>query len=119
MVETRINDEAGRAWLAAEESAGSYMIVNEKFISKLTGDELPAAASTREITTEAFRDRFTTPELLGVVSSTDTAIKYALLKLSTKAHPVVSLDNPEVVATVTRLVTLGLLSSGRAAAILS
>jgi len=36
-VETRPNNAAGRAWLAAEEAAGSYMLVNEKFISKLTG----------------------------------------------------------------------------------
>lgn len=118
-IETRPNDEPGRAWLAAEEAAGSYMLVNEKFISKLTGDDVPAAASTREISTEAFRDRFTAPELLGVVSSTDTVIKYALLKLSTKERPVISLDNPEVVATVDRLVMLGLLSPARAATILA
>lgn len=84
-----------------------------------TGDDVPASASTREITTEAFRDRFTRAELLGVVSSSDTAIKCALLKLSTKERPVISLDNPEVVATVDRLVTLGLLSPSRAAAILA
>lgn len=54
----------------------------------------------------------------GVLEGTNT-IKYALLKLSTKAHPVISLDNPEVIATVGRLVYLGLLSSDRAAVILS
>lgn len=40
-IETRPNDEAGRAWLAAEEAAGSYMLVNEKNISKLTGEDAP------------------------------------------------------------------------------
>lgn len=43
-VETRPNDEAGRAWLAAEEDAGSYMLVNERTISKLTGDDLPPSS---------------------------------------------------------------------------
>lgn len=47
-IETRPNDEAGRAWLAAEEEAKSYMLVNEKFISKLTGDDAPTAPTAPE-----------------------------------------------------------------------
>ena len=47
-IETRINDEPGRAWLATEEAAGSYMLVNERFIRKLTGDDLPGTASAPE-----------------------------------------------------------------------
>lgn len=39
-VETRHNNAENRIWLAAEEALGSYMLVNERFISKLTGDDL-------------------------------------------------------------------------------
>lgn len=86
----------------------------------LTGDDCQEPETTpREITTEEFRDRFTASELLAVVSSSDAAIKYALLKLSTKANPVINLDNPEVIAIVGRLVTLGLLSAGRTSEILA
>ncbi len=117
MIETRPNNAAGRAWLAAEEAAGSYLLVNEKFISKLTGADLPTVASTRNITTEDFRDRFTPAELLAVASSADPVVKFALLKLSTKALPYVDLDNPEVIATMAHLVTVGLLTPARSAAI--
>lgn len=85
----------------------------------LTGTDMPESVVTREITTEEFRDRFTAAELLAVVSSDDAAIKYALLKLSIKAIPMIDLDNQEVVATVGRLVTLGLITAPRATAILS
>ncbi len=40
-IETRPNDEAGKVWLAAESAAGSYMLVNEKVIRKLTGEHAP------------------------------------------------------------------------------
>jgi len=39
-VETRPNNAENRIWLAAEEALGSHMLVNERFISKLTGDDL-------------------------------------------------------------------------------
>lgn len=116
-VETRPNNAAGRAWLAAEEAAGSYMLVNEKFISKLTGSDLPTVASSRTITTEDFRDRFTPAEMLAVASSDDPVVKFALLKLSTKALPYVDLDNAEVISTMAHLVTIGLLTPERSAAI--
>ena len=74
---------------------------------------------SRVITTEAFRDRFTPAELLAIVASADAQIKYALLKLSTKEQPLVDLDNPEVIATMDRLVTLSLVTAARKTAILS
>ena len=117
MIETRPNNAAGRAWLAAEEAAGSYILVNEKFISKLTGSDLPTVASSRTITTEDFRDRFTPAEMLAVASSDDPVVKFALLKLSTKALPYVDLDNAEVISTMAHLVTIGLLTPERSAAI--
>ncbi len=40
-IETRTNDEAGRAWLAERLAAGGYMIVNERQITELTGDDAP------------------------------------------------------------------------------
>jgi len=73
----------------------------------------------RVITTEAFRDRFTPAELLAIVASSDAQIKYALLKLSTKEQPLVDLDNPEVIATMDRLVTLSLVTAARKTAILA
>lgn len=39
MIETRPNNAENRIWLAAEEALGSHMLVNERFISKLTGDD--------------------------------------------------------------------------------
>ena len=74
---------------------------------------------SRVITTEAFRDRFTPAELLAIVASADAQIKYALLKLSTKEQPLIDLDNPEVIATMDRLVTLSLVTAARKTAILS
>ena len=38
-IETRPNNAENRIWLATEEALGSYMLVNERFISKLTGDD--------------------------------------------------------------------------------
>ena len=74
---------------------------------------------SRVITTEAFRDRFTPAELLAIIGSADAQIKYALLKLSTKEQPLIDLDNPEVIATMDRLVTLSLVTAARKTAILS
>ena len=74
---------------------------------------------SRVITTEAFRDRFTPAELLAIVASADAQIKYVLLKLSTKEQPFLDLDNPEVIATMDRLVTLSLVTAARKTAILS
>lgn len=112
--------EAARAAaVLAGDAAHVHVIPAEELIVVYTGIDAPQAVTLREITTEEFRDRFTAAELLAVVSSNDAAIKYALLKLSTKAHPAINLDNPEVVATVGRLVTLGLIAEPRATAILS
>ena len=74
---------------------------------------------SRIITTEAFRDRFTSAELLAIVASDDAQIKYALLKLSTKEQPLIDLDKAEVVATMDRLVTLSLITAARKTAILT
>lgn len=38
-IETRPNNAENRIWLATEEALGSHMLVNERFISKLTGDD--------------------------------------------------------------------------------
>lgn len=73
----------------------------------------------RIITTEAFRDRFTSAELLAIVASNDAQIKYALLKLSTKEQPLIDLDKAEVIATMDRLVTLSLITAARKTAILA
>ena len=75
--------------------------------------------SSRIITTEAFRDRFTPAELLAIVASSDAQIRYALLKLSTKEQPLIDLDNAEVIATMDRLVTLSLVTTARKTAILA
>lgn len=84
--------------------------------SVATGSDAPSASS-RTITTEAFRDRFTAAELAAVVASTDPQIRIALLKLATKEQPTIDLDNAEVVATMARLVTLTLITPARSAAI--
>ena len=92
---------------------GSIIVYTEADAEKY----LPTVS--RIITTEAFRDRFTPAELLAIVASADAQIKYALLKLSTKEQPLVDLDNPEVIATMDRLVTLSLVTAARKTAILS
>jgi len=51
-IETRINNAAGREWLAAEEAAGSYMLVNEATITKLTGEDAPEEVVSRVILIE-------------------------------------------------------------------
>lgn len=96
-----------------------HVIPSEQIVRVYTGADAPPVVSQRIITTEAFRDRFTTAELLAVVSSSDAQIKYALLKLSTKEQPIIDLDNPEVATIMARLVTLGLITSARSTAILA
>lgn len=74
--------------------------------------------ATRSISVEAFRDRFTSAELKAIASSSDADIKYALLKLSTKeATSLLDLDKDEVVNTMAKLVSLGLITPARSAII--
>ena len=96
-----------------------HVIPAEQIIRVYTGADASPVVPQRIITTEAFRDRFTSAELLAVVSSSDAQIKYALLKLSTKEQPIIDLDNPEVATIMARLVTLGLITSARSTAILA
>ena len=96
-----------------------HVIPAEDIIVVTTGDDVFVPPSSRIITTEAFRDRFTSAELLAIVASSDAQIKYALLKLSTKEQPLIDLDNAEVIATMDRLVTLSLITAARKTAILA
>ena len=96
-----------------------HVVPADKVIIVLTGADCPAEASLRNITTEDFRDRFTPAELLAVASSNDPVVKFALLRLSTKTLPYIDLDNDEVIDTMAHLVTVGLLTPARAAAIRS
>lgn len=74
--------------------------------------------ATRFISIETFRDRFTSAELKAIASSTDADIKCALLKLSTKeAFSLLDLDKDEVVNTMAKLVSLGLITPARSAVI--
>jgi hypothetical protein len=74
--------------------------------------------SNRFISVETFRDRFTSAELKAIASSTDADIKYVLLKLSTKeASSLLDLDKDEVVNTMAKLVSLGLITPARSAVI--
>lgn len=75
-------------------------------------------SATRFISVETFRDRFTSAELKAIASSTDADIKYVLLKLSTKeASSLLDLDEDEVVNTMAKLVSLGLVTPARSAVI--
>ncbi|MBK8113505.1 MAG: hypothetical protein IPK44_02680 [Candidatus Accumulibacter sp.] len=112
-------ESARAAAVLSGDPAHVHVIPAEQIIRVYTGADAPPAVSQRIITTEAFRDRFTTAELLAVVSSSDAQIKYALLKLSTKEQPIIDLDNPEVATIMARLVTLGLITSARSTAILA
>ena len=118
-IETRTNDTAGREWLAAEEALGSYMLVNERTISKLTGEDAPEEVVSRVILIEEFRKRFTDLELFNIVSSNDPVIGVALLKLNTKKDSVIDLDDPAVIATIEHLKTINILTAPRAAAMLA
>ena len=112
-------ESARAAAVLAGDPAHVHVIPAEQIIRVYTGADAPPEVSQRIITTEAFRDRFTSAELLAVVSSSDAQIKYALLKLSTKEQPIIDLDNPEVATIMARLVTLGLITSARSTAILA
>ena len=115
------NTPSGRVAAAAElpVDGKKELSVNAEQIVVTTGDDVFVLPVSRVITTEAFRDRFTPAELLAIVASADAQIKYALLKLSTKEQPLIDLDNPEVIATMDRLVTLSLVTAARKTAILS
>lgn len=115
-----VDAEAARATaVSAGETAHVHVIPAEESIVVTTGDDVFVPPSSRIITTEAFRDRFTSAELLAIVASSDAQIKYALLKLSTKEQPLIDLDNAEVIATMDRLVTLSLVTTARKTAILA
>ena len=113
MIKIFPNTPAGRVAAAAElpVDGKKELSVNAEQIVVTTGDDVFVPPSSRIITTEAFRDRFTSAELLAIVASTDAQIKYALLKLSTKEQPLIDLDNAEVIATMDRLVTLSLVTA--------
>lgn len=115
------NTPAGRAAAAAElpVDGKKELSTTATTIVVTTGDDVFVSPVSRVITTEAFRDRFTPAELLAIVASADAQIKYVLLKLSTKEQPFLDLDNPEVIATMDRLVTLSLVTAARKTAILS
>ncbi len=114
-------EDARAAFVAAGRKVHVRVIPAESSIIVYTEtdaeEHLPAVS--RVITTEAFRDRFTPAELLAIVASADAQIKYVLLKLSTKEQPFLDLDNPEVIATMDRLVTLSLVTAPRKTAILA
>jgi hypothetical protein len=117
---TRFADAETRAALSVGAVHTRVLPAEETVIVYTEPDSLAQMVPiSRIITTEAFRDRFTPAELLAVVASADAQIKYALLKLSTKEQPLVDLDNPEVIATMDRLVTLSLVTAARKTAILS
>ena len=121
MIKIFPNTPAGRVAAAAElpVDGKKELTVNAEQIVVTTGDDVFVPPSSRIITTEAFRDRFTSAELLAIVASTDAQIKYALLKLSTKEQPLIDLDNAEVIAIMDRLVTLSLITAARKTAILA
>jgi hypothetical protein len=117
---TRFADAETRAALSVGAVHTRVLPAEETVIVYTEPDSLAQMVPiSRIITTEAFRDRFTPAELLAIVASADAQIKYALLKLSTKEQPLVDLDNPEVIATMDRLVTLSLVTAARKTAILS
>ena len=115
------NTPAGRVAATAEPAVDGKkeLSVNAEQIVVTTGDDVFAPSFSRIITTEAFRDRFTSAELLAIVASDDAQIKYALLKLSTKEQPLIDLDNAEVIATMDRLVTISLVTAARKTTILA
>ena len=110
---------ARTAAVSAGDLVHVHIIPAEDIIVVTTGDDVFVPPSSRIITTEAFRDRFTSAELLAIVASNDAQIKYALLKLSTKEQPLIDLDKAEVIATMDRLVTLSLITAARKTAILA
>jgi hypothetical protein len=117
---TRFADAETRAALSVGAVHTRVLPAEETVIVYTEPDSLAQRVPiSRIITTEAFRDRFTPAELLAIVASADAQIKYALLKLSTKEQPLIDLDNPEVIATMDRLVTLSLVTAARKTAILS
>ena len=120
MRKTLPNTPDGRVAAAAEPAVDGKkeLSVNAEQIVVTTGDDVFVPSSSRIITIEAFRGRFTSAELLAIAASDDAQIKYALLKLSTKEQPLIDLDKAEVIATMDRLVTLSLITADRKTAIL-
>jgi len=119
MIEKRANTPENQAWRNSEEAAGSYLLINEKFIYKLTGEDAPVTESLRIISIEDFRKRFTDAELAAITTSNDPVITVALLKLNTKVDKVIDLDDPQVSAVVGRLVFLAIINNERALELLA
>lgn len=87
------------------------------------GDQLPPSppqappAPTRFVTAQEYRQRFTNPELLALLSSTDAGVKLLVLKVSTAPPEGIDLLSPTVSAGLAYLVAQGVLAADRPAQI--
>ena len=109
---------------AAQARTGRRTIIirgNELLV--LTGaDCQEPEAAARVLSIEAYRDRLTPDESVAILAAAnggDTTISYAVWLLSTDADGQIDLDSPKVLATLNHLVSVGLLTPSRVAAILA
>jgi hypothetical protein len=84
-----------------------------------TGDDLPTPNTEPELTVEALRNRFTTPEMLAflALAKTDTTAELLLFKLQTRSLPIPKDDN-SLLFGMGYLVQQGVLTAPRAVEIL-
>ena len=77
--------------------------------------DLPAAPEVpmRYITAKEYRDRFTTPELLAMLNSTDAGVKLLVLKVSTAPPEGIDLRSQTVADGLAYLVSNGILLGTR------
>ena len=80
-----------------------------------TGADIPAPS--RVLSIQVFRNRFTDPELAGIVASANASVRVLLLKLTTRLE--VDLNDPQVIGGMALLVSQGLLTAARRDAILA
>ena len=102
-----ISDTQTAAW------NGSEWVVRD-----LTADEL-AAKNRRQWTAAEFLARFTTAEMVGIITAARTDAEVELIKISLAVNTTIHSDNPQLLQSLAALVGKGLLTSQRRDEVLS
>lgn len=98
-----------------------YLILDGNKATVYTGDDIPLSdMSSRSISVQEFRDRFTKSEILAFLTATTSDIDAKELdwKLSTRTD-LLNLDSADVIQGMSYLVSIGVITEQRKAEILT
>lgn len=92
-----------------------YIVLTDDVATVYTGDDIPETQTTRLIEISKFRERFTDAEkdaILDLAYNGDAIARRILLKLQTTALEI-DVDHPDVIASMSYLVSVGAITDNR------